>query len=118
VIVFDIETGPQPEDRLRELCPPWEAPPHPGKFDAAAVKLGNLKDAVKIAEKIGAAQAAHEAARESAEESRRTRASLAQLSEQAAGTKATVEAVRAEVARTSGQVDRLVDHLLRREPGR
>jgi CheY-like chemotaxis protein len=81
----------------------------------------NASEALRTArEAITAAQAAHEAARESAEESRRTRASLAQLSERAAGTQATVEAVRMEVARTSGQVDRLVDALLRerREPGR
>jgi CheY-like chemotaxis protein len=81
----------------------------------------NAAEALRTArEAITAAQAAHEAARESAEESRRTRASLAQLSERAAGTQATVEAVRMEVARTSGQVDRLVDALLRerREPGR
>ena len=34
----------------------------PGEFDPAAVKLGNLKDATKIAEKLGAAQQAHESA--------------------------------------------------------
>jgi hypothetical protein len=62
MIAFDIETGPQPEAQLRELCPPWEAPLHPGEFDPGAVKLGNLKDAAKIAEKITAARAAHEAA--------------------------------------------------------
>jgi hypothetical protein len=61
-VAFDIETGPEPLERLKELCPPWEQPPHPGKFDAATVKIGNLKDAAKIAEKIHAAQASHEAA--------------------------------------------------------
>ena len=50
--VFDAETGPLDDDTLRGLCPEFVPPAHPGKFDPAAVKLGNLKDAVKKAEKI------------------------------------------------------------------
>jgi hypothetical protein len=61
MIVFDIETGPLPEENLRELCPPWEPPPNPGTFDPSSVKIGNTKDADKIAAKITAARAAHDA---------------------------------------------------------
>ena len=60
MIVFDIETGPLPDDQLRPLCPEFTPPPHPGEFDPLSVKLGNLKDAAKIAEKVDAARAAHQ----------------------------------------------------------
>ena len=59
MFAFDIETGPLADERLRELCPPFEPPAHPGEFDERAVKLGNLKDAAKIKEKIDAARQSH-----------------------------------------------------------
>lgn len=46
-LYFDIETGPLPQDVLRELLPP---------FDKASVKCGNLKDADKIAAKLAEAE--------------------------------------------------------------
>jgi hypothetical protein len=61
MIVFDIETGPLSEDQLRDICPPFTAPPHPGLFDESAVKLGNIKDPDKRSAKIEEARAAHEA---------------------------------------------------------
>lgn len=51
LVVFDIETGPLPEERLRASLPP---------FDAAEVKCGNLKDPEKIAAKIAEAKASYE----------------------------------------------------------
>ena len=59
--VFDCETAPLADDRLRELCPPFVLASHPGEFDPATVKCGNL-GADKKAEKISAARAAHIAA--------------------------------------------------------
>jgi hypothetical protein len=59
MLYFDIETGPLPAEMLRELCPPYERPPHPGTFDPSTIKTGNLKDPAKIREKIAAAEAAH-----------------------------------------------------------
>lgn len=61
MLVFDIETGPLPEAKLKELLPECSLPPHPGEFDPDSVKLGNLKDETKIAEKIDAARKKHEA---------------------------------------------------------
>ncbi len=49
-IVFDIETGPLPENELLAMLP---------AFDPAEVKTGNLKDPAKIAEKIAEAEANH-----------------------------------------------------------
>ena len=49
-IIFDIETGPLPTATLEKLLPP---------FDAAEVKLGNLKDPDKIREKIQQAEKNH-----------------------------------------------------------
>lgn len=49
-IVFDIETGPLPEAELAGLVP---------RFDPAEVKTGNLKDPLKIAEKLREAEADH-----------------------------------------------------------
>jgi hypothetical protein len=60
MIVFDIETGPLPDEQLRPLCPDFVPPQHPGEFDPSAVKVGNLKDAAKIQEKIEAARLAHQ----------------------------------------------------------
>jgi hypothetical protein len=51
-IVFDIETIPQDEAKLLASLPP---------FDPAEVKVGNLKDAEKIAAKIAEAEAKHKA---------------------------------------------------------
>jgi hypothetical protein len=56
--VLDIETGPLPDDQLAKLCPAFEPPPHPGEFDPASVKTGNLGQA-KAAEKIAAAAETH-----------------------------------------------------------
>jgi hypothetical protein len=49
-IIFDIETGPLPENELLAMLP---------AFDPAEVKTGNLKDPAKIAEKIAEAEANH-----------------------------------------------------------
>jgi len=49
-IVFDVETGPLPENELISMMP---------AFDPAEVKTGNLKDPAKIAEKIAEAEANH-----------------------------------------------------------
>jgi hypothetical protein len=65
IVAFDIETGPLPLERLQEILPPFDSSsigPHPGSFDENAVKLGNLKDPVKITEKIAAAKTAHDKA--------------------------------------------------------
>jgi len=53
MLAFDIETGPLSLDVLKERLPP---------FDASQVKLGQLKDKAKIAEKIAKARAEHEEA--------------------------------------------------------
>jgi predicted PolB exonuclease-like 3'-5' exonuclease len=57
-LVFDIETGPLPDDELRECIPAFVPPPHPGKFDPASVKTGNLKPE-NAAKKVEEAAAAH-----------------------------------------------------------
>lgn len=57
--IFDIETGPIPDDELRQFIPEFVAPPHPGTFDERSVWVGNLKDPVKIREKIEAASVEH-----------------------------------------------------------
>ena len=49
-IVFDIETGPLPAAEIAAMLP---------EFDPAEVKVGNLKDAEKIAAKIAEAKANH-----------------------------------------------------------
>lgn len=51
-IVFDIETIPQPESKLLQSMPP---------FDASEVKVGNLKDPALIQAKQYAAQEKHKA---------------------------------------------------------
>jgi len=61
VIIFDIETGPLPDDHLQKMLPdfdPDKAVPDPGKFEAASVKTGNL-GAEKAAEKIAKAKDDH-----------------------------------------------------------
>lgn len=62
MLVFDIETGPLPEEKLRELMPPCDLLPHPGEFDPDSVKLGQMKDQAKIDAKIADAKAKHDAA--------------------------------------------------------
>lgn len=52
MIVCDIETGPLPEDVILSVLPP---------FDPEDVKLGNLKDPVKVAAKIDEARENHAA---------------------------------------------------------
>lgn len=52
MIVFDIETGPLPDEELQRLIP---------AFDERSVKCGNIKDPEKIAAKIAEAKAEHEA---------------------------------------------------------
>jgi hypothetical protein len=42
-LIFDIETGPAPEEEIRSMMP---------DFDPNAVKMGNLKDPEKRAEKL------------------------------------------------------------------
>lgn len=59
LVIFDIETGPLPLEQVLATAEPFPAYQQPGEFDRAAVKLGNLKDQQKIAEKIQAAAEAH-----------------------------------------------------------
>ena len=59
MICFDIETGSVDDAQLALMLPPFEPPPHPGEFDPTSVKVGNLKDADKIAGKIAQARADH-----------------------------------------------------------
>lgn len=61
MIVFDIETGPLPDDVLRKRTKPFEPEPHPGEFHAVSVKVGNMKDEAKIKEKIDKAKQVHNA---------------------------------------------------------
>lgn len=61
MLIFDIETGPLPDDELAERFR-FDPPPHPGEFDPATVKYGNTKDEVKRAEKLEQAKQAHAAA--------------------------------------------------------
>lgn len=66
MLVWDIETEPLEESRLREIYQPLDESKIKdlvtGEFDPSTVKTGNMKDASKIAEKIDAARAAHESA--------------------------------------------------------
>lgn len=69
MLVYDIETAPRPDAELQLVCDPFnpatvEIPTgdYPA-FDPSAVKLGNLKDQSKVAEKIEAARQLHEAGR-------------------------------------------------------
>lgn len=69
MLIFDLETGPRPDDELKLVCEPFDpatvAVPtgdYP-TFDPSAVKLGNTKDATKVAAKIEEARGAHEAGR-------------------------------------------------------
>lgn len=51
-VIFDIETAPQDEATLLALMPP---------FDPSEVKVGNIKDADKIAAKVAEAELRHKA---------------------------------------------------------
>lgn len=68
MLVFDLETGPLPEEQLREVYQPLDESEIKGlvtgEFDPSSVKVGNLKDQAKIQAKIDEAKAAHESARE------------------------------------------------------
>jgi hypothetical protein len=61
MIVFDIETGPLPEETIKANSKPFESQlgRHPGKFDPATVKTGNMKDQAKIDAKIEDARQKH-----------------------------------------------------------
>lgn len=43
LLIWDIETGPLPEEELKEVYQPFAFDPPPGPFDPASVKLGNTK---------------------------------------------------------------------------
>lgn len=63
MIVFDIETGPQPESELRLMMAPEEPPFDPASikpFDPESVKYGNMKDPAKRAEKLEESRKKHE----------------------------------------------------------
>lgn len=61
MLIFDIETGPLPNDELKALCPPFDDSEfQPSEFDESSVKLGNLKDPAKRQEKIDEARRQHE----------------------------------------------------------
>lgn len=66
-VIFDIETGPLPDEQLRAIMPAFDAGSikHPGEFDPKAVKVANLKDPAKIAAKIEAEAQKHADAVES-----------------------------------------------------
>ncbi len=62
IISFDIETGPQPLDRLKSILPAWNPDsvgPPPAEFNPDSVKLGALKDPAKIEAKIEEAERKH-----------------------------------------------------------
>jgi hypothetical protein len=62
MIVFDIETGPLPWHEIEKIVEPFDeekAVPHPGEFDPASVKCGNLKPENAMA-KIDEARRNHE----------------------------------------------------------
>ncbi len=63
-IIFDIETGPLPLERIKEIMPAFDVASItlPGEFNEKNVKVGNLKDQGKILEKINKAREDHEAA--------------------------------------------------------
>lgn len=70
IVVFDIETGPLPDDQLRELCPPFDPLKVDGvkaemlqPFDPESVKYGNMKDETLKAKKFAECRDKHEAER-------------------------------------------------------
>lgn len=70
MLVFDIETGPLPQEELKAIYQPLDESTIEGvvtgDFDPNSVKVGNLKDPGKIQEKIDQAKANHESARANA----------------------------------------------------
>lgn len=62
-VVFDIETGPLSQDRIREIYPPFDRSSirHPGEFDPESVKYGPMKDPEKRAAKLEECRAKHAA---------------------------------------------------------
>jgi uncharacterized protein YprB with RNaseH-like and TPR domain len=61
-VVFDIETGPQPIEILKEISQPFKSSLlDPGPFDSLAVKYGNTKDEAKRAAILADNLAKHEA---------------------------------------------------------
>lgn len=59
ILAFDIETGPADEEFIRKYMKPYEAPPHPGEFDPASVKYGNMTDPAKRQAKLEGAKEKH-----------------------------------------------------------
>jgi hypothetical protein len=111
-IAFDIETGPLDLDTIKQVLPsfdPASLGPHPGQFDPASVKTGNMKDQAKIDAKIADAQAAHALAVEKYERSLST-AEPAYWDEQQA--KAALSALTGQVLAIGYCGDRvLLDHI-------
>jgi hypothetical protein len=62
MLVFDIETGPLSDEDILARSDKFEFPEHPGEFDEASVKLGNLKDPAKRQAKVDEYRERHAAA--------------------------------------------------------
>lgn len=61
-VIFDIETGPQPIEVLKEISQPFKSSlSDPGEFDSATVKYGNTKEESKRAAILAENKAKHEA---------------------------------------------------------
>ena len=71
MLIFDLETGPLPDDELLEVYTPLDESEIEGlvtgEFDPATVRTGNLKDPAKIQAKIDESRAYHEAAKANSE---------------------------------------------------
>lgn len=67
MLAFDIETAPLDEDLVLQFAEPFEPAKHPGEFDPASVKYGQIKDPAKRAEKLADCQKKHAAAVDSYE---------------------------------------------------
>lgn len=62
VVIFDIETGPQPIEVLKEISQPFKSSlSDPGPFDPSTVKYGNTKEESKRAAILAENKAKHEA---------------------------------------------------------
>ena len=65
IVVIDIETGPLPLEKLKEILPPFDPATlgkHPGEFDPATVKHGRTKDEKLKEAKTEECRIKHEAA--------------------------------------------------------
>lgn len=89
MLIYDIETGSRPLSELQAICDPFDPASvsvptgdYPA-FDPNTVKLGNLKDAAKVAEKIEAARQLHEAGRAEFEAAKANGPALIAAAEQA-----------------------------------